>query len=92
MKRDATAQQPYLSFTSPVTDAHCGAPTQYISYEDEDSIHAKGAFAQTNGYGGIIVWTLQEAYLPANAAGGRARDAIIDELYQAFRTCLSCPF
>jgi chitinase len=51
-KRDTTAAEPYLSLTSPVTDAHCGAATQYISYEDETSIAAKGAFSRANGYGG----------------------------------------
>lgn len=79
-RRDFTAMQPYLSFTEPVTDAHCGQPTQYISYEDEISI----AFAKQNGYGGIIVWTLQEGYLPAGASGGRARDAMIQALGTAF--------
>ena len=84
VQRDATAQQPYLSLPTPVTDSHCGGATQYLSYEDEQSLAAKGAFARSNGYGGIIVWTLQEAYLPMNAAGGRARDAMIHALWESF--------
>jgi chitinase len=82
--RDAIAKQPYLALTPAVTDPHCGQATQYISYEDEQSLADKGAFAKTNGYGGIIVWTLQQGYLPAAASGGRARDAIIQALGDAF--------
>jgi chitinase len=55
---DTTAQQPYLTFTSPVTAA-CGS-TQYISYEDPTSIIAKGTFSKQNGYGGVIIWTINE--------------------------------
>ena len=82
--RDATAKQPYLSFATPVADAHCGASTQYISYEDEVSIADKGAFATAGGYGGIIIWTINEGYLPANATGGRARTAMMTALRDAF--------
>ncbi|HEX7841529.1 MAG TPA: glycoside hydrolase family 18 protein [Kofleriaceae bacterium] len=83
-QRDDAAKQPYLSLASPVDDPHCGAATQYLSYEDEQSIADKGAFAKQSGYGGIIVWTLAEGYLPANAAGGRARDSMIQALSNAF--------
>ncbi len=82
--RDAVAQEPYLTFTSPVTDAKCGGSTQYISYEDETSIEAKGAFSKANGYGGIIVWTIQEGWLPAGAAGGRAQNALMQALKKGF--------
>ena len=58
--RDTTAAQPYLSLATAVNDSHCGATTQYISYEDETSIAAKRDFAAQHGYGGIIVWTIQE--------------------------------
>jgi chitinase len=58
--RDATALEPYLSLPSPVADSHCGASTQYISYEDETSIIAKGTWSKQNGYAGIIIWTLSQ--------------------------------
>ncbi|HET9627725.1 MAG TPA: glycoside hydrolase family 18 protein [Kofleriaceae bacterium] len=83
-KRDDVAKQPYLTFGQAINDGHCGAATQYISYEDEQSIMDKGTFAKQSGYGGIIVWTLAEGYLPANASGGRARDAMIQALANAF--------
>ena len=84
-QRDATAHEPYLALAAPITDAHCGgAPTSYLSYEDETSLADKGTFAAANGYGGIIVWTLAEGYLPATAAGGRGRTALTQALRAAF--------
>lgn len=83
-KVDATAQVPYLSLAQPVNDSGCGASTRYISYDDEASILAKGAFSKANGYGGIIVWTIQEGWLPPGAAGGRAPNALFQALKQGF--------
>ena len=60
----------------------CGALTRYIPYEDETSIIAKGTFSKANGYGGIIVWTLQEGWLLPNSSGGRSQNALM----QASRT------
>ena len=82
--RDATAAEPYLSLPSAVNDANCGAATKYIAYEDETSLLAKGAFSRENGYGGIIIWTIQEGWLPSNAAGGRARNALMQALKAGF--------
>jgi chitinase len=59
-KYDMTSSQPYLSLAAPVDDPHCGAATQYISYENESSIIAKGMFSKTQGYGGVIIWTINE--------------------------------
>jgi chitinase len=83
--RDTVAKVPYLSLPSAVNDSGCGGATQYINYEDEQSIIDKGTFSQASGYGGIIIWTLQEGYLPANAAGGRARNALMEALRTGFR-------
>jgi chitinase len=82
--RDATAAEPYLSLGTPVNDPGCGSSTRYISYEDETSIAAKGAFSRANGYGGIIIWTLQEGWLPAGSTGGRAPNALMRALKAAF--------
>jgi chitinase len=43
-----------------VNDSHCGGTTQYIPYEDATSIAAKGAFSRAQGYGGVIIWTINE--------------------------------
>lgn len=82
--RDSVAQEPYLSFATTKYDALCGGNTRFVMYEDEISLRAKGAFSRTNGYGGVIVWTIQQGYLPANAAGGRARNALTQALREGF--------
>jgi chitinase len=84
LERDSTAQVPYLTFASPITDLGCGAPTQYIPYEDETSIIAKGTFSKTTGYGGVIVWALHEGWLPRNASGGRSQNALMQALRTGF--------
>ncbi|HVU02490.1 MAG TPA: glycoside hydrolase family 18 protein [Polyangiaceae bacterium] len=83
-KRDTEAAAPYLSLAAPVNDPGCGASTQYVSYEDETSLIAKGTFSKQNGYGGIIVWTIQEGYLNAGASGGRSRNALMEALKRGF--------
>lgn len=57
---DTAADQPYISYATPTADAHCGVNTQYIAYEDEQSIAAKAAWSKSHGYGGVIVWTIEE--------------------------------
>ena len=57
---DTATDQPYISYAAPTADAHCGVNTQYIAYEDEQSIAAKGAWSKSHGYGGVIVWTIEE--------------------------------
>jgi chitinase len=82
-QRDSTAAEPYLTFSPGVKDVYCGN-TQYISYEDETSITAKGAFSKANGYGGIIVWNLEQGWLPPGASGGRAPNSLMQALKTAF--------
>jgi chitinase len=82
---DAVAQQPYLSLAADATsDGHCAQPSRYIPYDDEESIIAKGHWSQANGYGGAIVWTLQQLRLPSGATGGRSRDALVQALRIGF--------
>lgn len=83
-KVDTVAQVPYLSLGSPVYDVGCGAQTRYISYEDETSLLAKGKFSRDNGYGGIMVWTIQQGWLSPNAAGGRPQNALMQALRAGF--------
>jgi chitinase len=56
---DVEAQVPYLSSTAPVGNAAC----QYISYEDPQSIAAKGAWLRKKGLGGVIIWTAGQGYV-----------------------------
>lgn len=83
-KRDDVAKEPYLGLDSAVNDSHCGGSTRYIIYGDETSIRDKGAFSKKNGYGGIIVWTIPQMWLPDGAAEGRARNALFQALKQGF--------
>lgn len=53
---DATAQAPYLSGDK--------NGCTYISYEDEQSVEAKLGYLQDAGLGGVIVWTINQQYLP----------------------------
>jgi GH18 family chitinase len=31
-----------------------------VPYEDDQSIQAKGEWSMAHGYGGVIIWTLEE--------------------------------
>jgi chitinase len=83
-KVDVAAQVPYLSLGTAVYDQGCGASTRYISYEDEASILAKGAFSKSHGYGGAMVWTIQQGWLSPGAAGGRPQNALMQALKKGF--------
>jgi chitinase len=59
---DATAREPYLSLPAPDRFG-----CRYVSFEDEQSILEKGRFARENGYGGTIVWTIDQGYVASHA-------------------------
>ncbi len=59
---DATAKNAYLSLAQPESHG-----CQYVPYEDEESLIAKGNFARDNGYGGIILWTMNQGYVPSHS-------------------------
>jgi chitinase len=82
---DVVAQQPYLSLPADTSIDSCASkPTRYIPYDDEESLIAKGQWSRANGYGGTIVWTLQQLRLPAGAVGGRAPNALEQALRKGF--------
>ena len=81
---DSAASEPYLTFSSSQPVSACGGSTRFIVFEDEQSLLAKGAFSRSHGYGGIIIWTLQQGYLPEGAAGGRPRNALMQALRHGF--------
>lgn len=78
---DTEAQVPYLSSTAGAGPQRCN----FISYEDEESIAAKGAYVRKGGLGGAIVWTIGQGHLPDAPAGSR------DPLMQALRSALLTP-
>jgi len=76
---DQLAQVPYLSFDMPTGAKSC----TYISYENQASIAAKGAWALDHGLGGAIVWTINQGHDPAAPEG--QRDALLQAARVAFR-------
>jgi len=56
---DAVAQVPYLSHESPAGPAGCS----FVSYEDQESIRAKGALVRELGLGGAMVWTTAQGHV-----------------------------
>ncbi len=75
---DAAAKVPYLTFTSESGAQGC----RYVTYEDPQSIADKSAYVKAQGYGGTIIWTINQGYLPAAAVGAR------DPLLAAFKAGL----
>ncbi|MBI4953311.1 MAG: glycoside hydrolase family 18 protein [Myxococcales bacterium] len=60
---DAAAEAPYLGFAN----GHGPYGCTFLSYEDEQSILAKGAYVKSRGLGGAIIWTIGQGYLAAAA-------------------------
>lgn len=63
---DDAASVPYLSFADATGPEGCG----YISYENERSVLAKTAYLASEGFGGVIIWTINQGYI-ADAAPAR---------------------
>lgn len=51
------------------------------SYENEQSIAAKGDYARSQGLGGTIIWTIGQGHLPAAPVG--SRDPLLAAAHQA---------
>ena len=73
---DAAARVPYLSSATPMGPAACN----FVSYEDEQSIAAKGYYARAHNHGGVIIWTIGEGHLADRPPGQQ------DPLLEAIRT------
>jgi chitinase len=58
---DSLARVPYLSFTTATGPKGCG----YISYDDDQSIAEKAAYVKAQGLGGVIMWEINEEYMPS---------------------------
>jgi chitinase len=75
---DDAAKVPYLSFASPSGSDGC----TFISYEDEQSLGEKTTWARAQGLGAVIVWTMNQEYLPGAPAG--QRHPLLDALHSGF--------
>jgi|GEM_PF-1297765 len=73
---DTAAQASYVTFSTPVEDG----TVRWISYDSPQAIAAKGAFAHDNGFGGTIIWTINQGCTdPATGA-----NPLLDAVKQAF--------
>lgn len=79
---DTVARVPYLSFATDSAPTTTASKCRYITYEDPQSLTDKAAFVKSEGYGGVIVWTINHGYLPSAAVGQR------DPLLAALKTGL----
>jgi chitinase len=75
---DATASVPYLSSAAPIGAAGCN----FLSYEDEQSIAAKGNYARLHHLGGVIIWTIGEGHLGDRPPG--QQDPLLEAIRAAF--------
>lgn len=71
----AAASEPYLTLPKPDSRG-----CRYVSYEDEQSILAKGAYSRSKGYGGIIIWTINQG----NVVSHPRRAFLMDALEKGF--------
>jgi chitinase len=73
---DSAAQANYVTFTTPVEDG----TVRWITYDGPEAIQAKGQYAKANGYGGTIIWTLNQGCTdPATGA-----NPLLTEVKKAF--------
>jgi chitinase len=88
---DATAKTTWLGWSSnfhPVwTDqfpGDQGPATQFLTFEDVPTVMAKGAWVKANGYGGAIIWTINEGTQYPYGDDGYA-NPLLDATAAAFR-------
>jgi len=74
---DTAAKVPYLSFSRPKGEKGI----TYISYEDPRSISEKGDYIRRKGLGGVIIWHINEGYLP----GAKDPNELLHAVYSALR-------
>jgi chitinase len=88
---DMAAQAGYLSWSTTFnpgwTDqfpGDMGPATTFLSYEDTQTVQAKGTWTKQNGYGGVIIWTINEGPQYPYGADGYA-NPLLDATSAAFR-------
>jgi len=88
---DATALTTWLSWATSFqpswTDQFVGdqgPPTQFLTFEDVPTVMAKGSWLKSNGYGGVIIWTINEGTQYPYGGDGYA-NPLLDATAAAFR-------
>ena len=59
-----------------------GNGCNFLSYEDAQSIAAKGAYVRRNGLAGTIIWNIGEGYVPEDVG---QENALLDAVNAAFQ-------
>lgn len=72
---DPVAKQSYYSY-SPAWNRWGNTPIGYLTYEDEQSIAAKGDWVRQNGVGGTIVWALNYGCTNSNTGANALMTAV----------------
>jgi chitinase len=88
---DDTAKTTALSWPSEFHPAwtdqfpgDAGPATQFLTYEDVPTVQAKGSWVKANGYGGVIIWTINEGVQFPYGDDGYA-NPLLDATAAAFR-------
>ena len=76
---DMPAQMPYLANA---TAFGPGNGCNFLSYEDAQSIAAKGAYVRQNGLAGTIIWNIGEGYVPEDVG---QENALLEAVNAAFQ-------
>ena len=75
---DATSEMPYLGSSSAFGPSKCN----FLSYENAQSVTAKGDYVNRNGLAGTIIWTIGEGYVPEQVG---QENALLDAVNAAFK-------
>lgn len=75
---DGRAQAPYLSYPNGRGPQDC----TFISYENQRSVAAKGAFAERKGLGSEIIWAINEGHVLGKH--GAAGDPLLAAVHRSF--------
>ncbi|MFP2907859.1 glycosyl hydrolase family 18 protein [Pyxidicoccus sp. 3LFB2] len=69
---DAAAGASYVTFSSPVEDG----TVRWISYDSPQAIAVKGAYTRDNGFGGTIIWTINQGCTDPATGANPLLDAV----------------
>jgi chitinase len=75
---DMSAAVPYLMLAG-----NNAEKCTYVTYEDATSIAAKAAWVKSQGLGGVILWSIDEGYLPS-ASGLAAQNPLLEVMRTSF--------
>jgi chitinase len=88
---DMAAQTSYLTWSSTFHPAWTeqypgdqGPATEFLTYEDSQTVTAKGTWVKQQGYGGAIIWTINEGTQFPYGGDGYA-NPLLDATSAAFR-------